>query len=323
MSPPGPAAVDPDDVGTQIGQQHAAERARPQPGELHDPYALQRSATEAPPRHRAAVVRPSSTGMLPDADRRPDRRSRRRWPTSWPRSAVRWVRSPAGAAGRGAPLAPAAGRGRRCWSTSPAASCSASCSPSLAARCPEPAVGAAVPRPPASSAATRPTRPSRSRRCTWSTPAPWPGGGLRAAPSSAGRPGRRAAARLAGAGWAGAVTPLLVVLGALAGAPLRLLAAPARGPARPPVPGTLAVNVAGSAAARRAARPGRRPRPGGGPRRHRLLRHAHDLLDLRRRRRPAGRGSGGPGARRWPPRRRAGARASGTPRRPTALAVPL
>jgi hypothetical protein len=35
--------VDADDVGAQVGQQHAAERTRPQPGELDDPYPLQRS----------------------------------------------------------------------------------------------------------------------------------------------------------------------------------------------------------------------------------------------------------------------------------------
>ena len=53
-----PAPVDPDDVGAEVGQEHAAERPRPQPGELDDPHALAAVPTAAPPLPRAAVVRP-------------------------------------------------------------------------------------------------------------------------------------------------------------------------------------------------------------------------------------------------------------------------
>ena len=60
MSPPrAAAAVDPDDVGAQVGQEHAAERPRSQPGELDDPYALQRShrrSSEARGRRRATLL---------------------------------------------------------------------------------------------------------------------------------------------------------------------------------------------------------------------------------------------------------------------------
>ena len=66
ISPPRvPAAVDPDDVGAQVGQQHAAERSRPQPGELDDPYALQRSHALLPCPGPPSCDPPP--GMLPDA----------------------------------------------------------------------------------------------------------------------------------------------------------------------------------------------------------------------------------------------------------------
>ena len=303
------AAVDADDVGAEVGQEHAAERPRPQPGELDDPHALQRSHGVPPLLPGPAVVRPSSG----HAARRPGGGQEGPAAMAYLAGGARRRAGCARPLGRrrGAPLprrlavGDAAGQPHRLPAARRAARRSS------AARSPEPRLGAAVPRRRRPRRLHDVLRRSPSRSCDLAD-------------------GRRGAARrpatccvsvvggVAGGGrWgaagrvparAGPVTPLLVVAGRAgrrAAAAARRSGSPAAARARTPPPGTLAVNVAGSAAAR-ASLLGLAERPGWvrGARRHRLLRHAHHLLDLRRRRRPARSRSGALGARRGLPGRR-------------------
>ena len=300
-----PAPVDADDVGAQVGQQHAAERPRPQPGELDDPYALRAVPLPSPPlpagRRRATLLRACCPTPAPRADREVGA-------DGLPAGGARRRAGCAGPLGRrrGAPLRPrrlavgdAAGQPHRL----PAAR-----RPARRARRPLPRAppGRGRSSPSASSAATRPTPRSPSRSCSWRTPgAVAPPAGY-VARCSRRRRRRRPWPRARSAAHAvlgrRRVTPLLVVAGALVGAPLRLLADPAR---RRAAAGPGASGTAGGQRRRQRACSGALlgladvAGLGRGPGRHRLLRHAHHLLDVRRRRRPAGRGARR-SAGRWP-----------------------
>jgi hypothetical protein len=57
-------ALDPDDVGAEVGQDHARMRARPDPGDLDDPDSLERAGALSQLNNHARIMTDSLSRLL-------------------------------------------------------------------------------------------------------------------------------------------------------------------------------------------------------------------------------------------------------------------